>query len=128
MGGSRRCCVRDIFCIGLFSEYSRFHFYLLTILFHDCYEVTLTCHPLRYAQEAAGIKALIGVETEFILLSSTDPITPSNTHSWSDNLKLPSGSTEQIVMREIADNIQKAGIVLEMYHGEAAPGQVRLAC
>lgn len=82
------------------------------------------CLLLRYAQELANIKCLVGVETEFILLSSTDPITAVNHHGWCDTLKTPSGSIEAKVMREIADNLQKAGVDLEMYHAEATPGQV----
>ena len=38
--------------------------------------------------------------------------------------KLPSGSIETIVLQEIAENLESAGIELQMYHGEAAPGQV----
>ena len=58
------------------------------------------------------------------MLSSTDPITPVHNHGWCDALALSSETPGERVTREIADNLQRAGIVLEMYHAEAAPGQV----
>ena len=68
---------------------------------------------------------LVGFETEFILLSSTNPIVPVNQHGWSNSTALPSGSVEAKVMREIADGLKEGGVELQMYHSEAAPGQVR---
>ncbi|KAF8317666.1 glutamine synthetase/guanido kinase [Clavulina sp. PMI_390] len=78
---------------------------------------------LQYAREVAQIEFLVGFETEFILLSSTDPITAVNPHGYCDTLKTPSGSIEAVVMRNIADNLNEACIPLQMYHAEAAPGQ-----
>ena len=72
----------------------------------------------------AGVEFLVGFETEFILLKSTSPIQAVNTHSWSSSKKLPSGSVETKVLDEIANALQKSGITLQMYHAEAAPGQV----
>ncbi|KAJ6466605.1 hypothetical protein C8R47DRAFT_1326242 [Mycena vitilis] len=66
---------------------------------------------------------LIGFETEFILLKSTDPIEPVHIHDWSASAGLLAGSTEATVLQEIADAIRTSGIPLEMYHPEAAPGQ-----
>lgn len=79
----------------------------------------------RYAREVAGIELIVGFETEYILLTSIDPPVPINVHGWNDTLSTPTGSMEDIVNEEIADNIQAADIELEMYHAEAAPGQVR---
>ncbi|KAJ6630997.1 hypothetical protein B0H10DRAFT_702781 [Mycena sp. CBHHK59/15] len=66
---------------------------------------------------------LVGFETEFILLKSTDPVEPSNIHDWSASDGLLAGSTESIVLQEIADAVRASGIALEMFHPEAAPGQ-----
>ncbi|KAJ7510416.1 hypothetical protein B0H11DRAFT_2216215 [Mycena galericulata] len=70
-----------------------------------------------------GTEFLVGFETEFILLKSTDPVEAVNIHDWSSSAGLLAGSTESIVLQEIADAITASGIPLEMYHPEAAPGQ-----
>lgn len=67
---------------------------------------------------------LVGFETEFILLKSTSPIEAVNSHGWSNSPKLPSGSVETKVLQEIAKSLQESGVELQMYHAEAAPGQV----
>ncbi|KAJ7106496.1 hypothetical protein C8R43DRAFT_1140527 [Mycena crocata] len=66
---------------------------------------------------------LVGFESEFILLKGTDPVEPGNIHDWSSSVGLLAGSTESIILQEIADAITAAGISLEMFHPEAAPGQ-----
>ena len=86
-----------------------------------CEMLTLT---FRDAKTNAGVEFLVGFETEFILLKSTSPIQAINTHGWSCSKKLPSGSVEAKVLDEIANALRKSGINLQMYHAEAAPGQV----
>jgi glutamine synthetase len=81
-------------------------------------------HSLRVAK-AAGAEFLVGIETEFILLKSTDPIEPVNDDGFCMSSKLSTGSTPAIVLEEIADALETSGIQLLMYHAEAAPGQVR---
>jgi glutamine synthetase len=73
----------------------------------------------------ADVDFLVGFESEFILLKSTKPVEACNYHSWSATNGFLSGSTEALVLKEIADSIQASGIELQMYHPEAAPGQVR---
>ena len=70
---------------------------------------------------------MVGVETEFTLLKPTtsNPLEPVNGHQWSTTLAVATGTVEAQVMEEIADAIQVDGIELQMYHSEAAPGQVR---
>ncbi|KAI0341099.1 FLU1-II [Trametopsis cervina] len=76
------------------------------------------------ASAGAGVTYLVGFESEFILLSQTTPaIVPVNWADWSTSAKLPSGTVESKVMEEIADALEDAGIELQMYHAEAAPGQ-----
>jgi len=71
-----------------------------------------------------GVSFLLGVEHEFILLSETSPKPIAvNSADWSTANKLPTGKVETLVMEKIADAIQEAGIELQMYHAEAAPGQ-----
>lgn len=79
----------------------------------------------RYAKQELGIQFLVGVETEFTLLKSINPIVPVNSCEYSTVLGLTTGTVEARVLEEIADALQADGINVEMYHAEAAPGQVR---
>ncbi|KZV68337.1 FLU1-II protein [Peniophora sp. CONT] len=72
---------------------------------------------------AAGFEFLVGIETEFILLRSVDPIEAVNDYPWSTTAALPTGAKETLCMEEIADALLASGIELLMYHAEAAPGQ-----
>ncbi|KAG2355581.1 hypothetical protein BDR07DRAFT_1381418 [Suillus spraguei] len=69
---------------------------------------------------------LVGFETEFILLKSTNPIEAVNPHGWNSTRALPSGTKETEVIEEIARGIIDSGIELMMYHSEAAPGQYEI--
>ena len=77
----------------------------------------------RKAKNISGIEFLVGFESEFILLEDTHPIKAVNQHGWCNSLGLPSGSKESTVLEEIADALEAAGIELQMYHPEGAPGQ-----
>ncbi|EDR06640.1 uncharacterized protein LACBIDRAFT_328500 [Laccaria bicolor S238N-H82] len=77
----------------------------------------------RKAKNELDLSFLIGIESEFILLKQTNPIEAVNNHGWSNSTALPSGSIEAKVLEEIADALNAAGIELQMYHAEAAPGQ-----
>lgn len=68
---------------------------------------------------------LVGVETEFILLTSTDPISAVNDGPWSASRALLTGSVAEKCLENIVTALQYGGIDLLMYHSEAAPGQVR---
>jgi glutamine synthetase len=70
------------------------------------------------------VEFLVGVETEFILLRSTDPISAVNGAPWSASRGLLSGSVAEKCLEEIADALKHGDIELLMYHSEAAPGQV----
>lgn len=78
----------------------------------------------RLAREAAGVSYLAGFEAEFVLLKSTSPPVGINNADYAVSQKLPAGSIEAKVLEEIVDALQDAGIEVEKYHGEAAPGQV----
>ncbi|GJE98647.1 glutamine synthetase [Phanerochaete sordida] len=79
---------------------------------------------VKRAQDEAGVSYLAGFEHEFILLSATKPkIVPVNEADWSVSSKMPCGAVETTVMEEIAMKLAEAGIELQMYHAEAAPGQ-----
>jgi glutamine synthetase len=71
-----------------------------------------------------GVEFLVGVETEFILLKSTDPISAVNDAPYSASRGLLAGSVAEKCLEDIADALQYGGIDLLMYHTEAAPGQV----
>ncbi|KAF8905670.1 hypothetical protein CPB85DRAFT_1254865 [Mucidula mucida] len=76
--------------------------------------------------ESAGIEFLVGFESEFILLKSTDPVVPSNVHQWSGTTAMLNGSAEAAILEEIADALRDSHIQLQMYHAEAAPGQYEI--
>lgn len=80
----------------------------------------------RLAKEKAGVSYLVGFEHEFVLLKSTSPPVEVNNADYAVSTKLPAGSVEAKVVEEIADALQDAGIELQKYHAEAAPGQVSL--
>ncbi|KAI0642082.1 FLU1-II [Trametes meyenii] len=78
----------------------------------------------REAKEKAGVSFLVGVESEFILMSATSPeFVVVNNADWSTAAKMRTGSVETIVLEEIAQCLLDAGIELQLYHAEAAPGQ-----
>lgn len=76
---------------------------------------------------ATGIDFLVGFETEFVLLKSTDPVVPVDAEgSWCSVSALPAGATETRCLEEIADSLELAGIEVLMYHREVAPGQFEI--
>ncbi len=70
-----------------------------------------------------GIEFQIGSETEVIFVNK-DGSGYANDYGWSESRALPAGSAVATACEEIADGIQEAGITLNMYHSEGAPGQV----
>jgi hypothetical protein len=78
----------------------------------------------REAKTACDVDYLVGFETEFILLKSTSPIEPISIHAWSSARALRSGSTSTTAVDEMVHAIELSGIEVQIYHGEAAPGQV----
>jgi glutamine synthetase len=87
------------------------------------------CEPFlilfdREAKTASDVDFLVGFETEFILLKSTTPIEPVSIHAWTSADALRSGSTATTVVAEMVHAIELSGIEVQIYHGEAAPGQV----
>lgn len=74
-----------------------------------------------------GVEFLVGIEMEFVLLKSTNPVRTANTASNQSSgvNALLTGLPETQVLEEIADALIQSGIHLETYHPETAPGQVR---
>lgn len=77
------------------------------------------------AKQTDDVNFLIGFETEVIFLKSTEHIVAVNDYGWSESPAILQGSPEDTVLKEVADALLVAGIELQMYHAEAAPGQVR---
>ncbi|KAH9918703.1 glutamine synthetase/guanido kinase [Epithele typhae] len=74
--------------------------------------------------EMAGIRYLVGVESEFILLKQTRPAPVfAAIGDWSCSSKTRTGSAEAAILERIATCLLDAGVELQMYHAEAAPGQ-----
>ena len=78
----------------------------------------------REAKTASDVDFLVGFETEFVLLKSTSPIEPINIHSWTSADALRSGSMSTKVVADMVQAVELSGIEVQIYHGEAAPGQV----
>lgn len=79
---------------------------------------------VKEAQDRAGVSFLVGVESEFILLKETTPEPVfACSGDWSTSVKFRTGSAEAAALEEIARCLVEAGIELQMYHAEAAPGQ-----
>ena len=76
----------------------------------------------------AGAEFLVGFESEFTLLKSDEPAVAVGTYQFSSSASLRTGAVATIVMDKIARAILLSGIELQMYHGEAGPGQVDLSC
>ncbi|KAJ3575762.1 hypothetical protein NP233_g883 [Leucocoprinus birnbaumii] len=75
------------------------------------------------AKKSSNVDFLVGFESEFILLSSTNPVKPSNDHQWSAPGGFLAGSKEAAILQEIGNAMQTSGLSLQMIHSEAAPGQ-----
>ncbi|KAF8174095.1 hypothetical protein BJ912DRAFT_1077780 [Pholiota molesta] len=75
------------------------------------------------ARDELGVEFLVGFESEFILLAGESPYEPVSTHEFSSSQALRAGAVATIVMDEIARQVQASDIELQMYHGEASPGQ-----
>ncbi|PCH36913.1 glutamine synthetase/guanido kinase [Wolfiporia cocos MD-104 SS10] len=102
-------------------------FLLVPERFRSTSAAELTIHEPSDAWHSAGLSFLAGFESEFILLRETSPKPVAGNHGdWTTSAKLPAGSIEERVLEEIADALQDAGIELQMYHGEAAPGQYEI--
>ncbi|KAH7108273.1 FLU1-II [Auriculariales sp. MPI-PUGE-AT-0066] len=68
----------------------------------------------------------MGFEIEVIYLNSVIPMVTPNDYSWSLTKATPAGSKISEALEETANALREMGIELEMYHGEAAPGQYEL--
>ncbi|KAI1798339.1 glutamine synthetase/guanido kinase [Ganoderma leucocontextum] len=85
---------------------------------------TILARLVKESQDRAGVSFLVGVESEFILLKATTPEPVyACSGDWSTSVKFRTGSVEAEVLEEIARCLVEAGIELQMYHAEAAPGQ-----
>ncbi|KAH8116223.1 glutamine synthetase/guanido kinase [Phellopilus nigrolimitatus] len=78
------------------------------------------------AKKTDDVEFLVGFETEVIFLKSVDPIEAVNEYGWSESAAICAGTPEAKALEEIADALQLAGIELQMYHAEAAPGQFEI--
>ncbi|EIW78078.1 glutamine synthetase guanido kinase [Coniophora puteana RWD-64-598 SS2] len=87
---------------------------------------TILRRVTKQAKEELGVEFLVGFESEFVLLSATDPPKAINDDGWCIASSISAGTKGQEVLEEIADAIQQAGIELQMYHSEAAPGQYEI--
>ncbi|KAF7796369.1 hypothetical protein EIP86_007546 [Pleurotus ostreatoroseus] len=78
---------------------------------------------VKDARDRAGVLFLVGFESEFVLLKSTDPIVTINNADYSTSAKLPGGAIESVVLEEISESLLSAGVEVQQYHGEGGRGQ-----
>ncbi|KAH8998168.1 hypothetical protein EDB92DRAFT_2111966 [Lactarius akahatsu] len=69
------------------------------------------------------VEFLVGFETEFIVLKTTQPVGTENDATWSASCAFSPGSDAAKCLEEIANALQTGEIELLMYHSESAPGQ-----
>lgn len=78
-----------------------------------------------------GISYLVGFEIEVVLLESIDPLVPVDgglrNHAWSTHSSLRSGSKGLAFIQRAVEHLEEAGIGVEQWHAESAPGQYELA-
>ncbi|TFK65119.1 glutamine synthetase/guanido kinase [Pluteus cervinus] len=89
---------------------------------------TILKKVLEDAKKTSGVEFLVGFETEFILLWKADAsgVLPVDMHGWSNSQALYTGHQGSIVLEEIVQALTEAGVEVQMYHSEAAPGQYEL--
>jgi len=83
----------------------------------------------RIVQEAKTVcdgEFLVGFETEFILLKSTNPLEPTSIHAANSADALRSGSISTTAVADMVHAIELSGIEVQIYHGEAAAGQYEI--
>lgn len=69
---------------------------------------------------------LTGFETEVIFVKYDNYSVAANDYLYCDTLAICAGTPEAAAVEEIAEALDKAGIELQLYHSEGAPGQVSL--
>ncbi|PFH47991.1 hypothetical protein AMATHDRAFT_150829 [Amanita thiersii Skay4041] len=77
----------------------------------------------REAKTEFGIDYLVGFETEFMLLQSTEPLVAAGHHRSSAFRALLTGTVVTTVMQKIADSLRSSGVELMSYHAKQGPGQ-----
>lgn len=66
----------------------------------------------------------MGFETEVIFLEDgVHPPVAISEHAWSTSLSMRSSSVGKAIVEEIYDVLMDAGIEVEQFHAESAPGQ-----
>jgi glutamine synthetase len=71
-----------------------------------------------------GVEFLIGFESEFYLLESTDPVRVNSHHQYSEAKGLLTNLRETKALEEIVDALIDSGIKVETWHPETGHGQV----
>ena len=70
------------------------------------------------------VNFLVGFEIEFTLLKSSVRGEHVNEEWLSTTSSMRTGTPERVFLTEIADALRIGGVELQMFHAEAAPGQV----
>ena len=79
---------------------------------------------IRKAKEQQDVSFLVGFETEVVFLEDgAFPPVPISNHAWSTSLSMRSSGVGKALVEEIYDVLTDAGIEVQQFHAESAPGQ-----
>lgn len=86
---------------------------------------------LQQSVVESGVSYMIGFELEVVLLQSTSPeVVPVDgdrrDHAWSKAAGMRSGSEGYRIVTKIVDALEEAGVTVEQWHPESAPGQFEI--
>jgi glutamine synthetase len=87
---------------------------------------TILKRVVKEAQGDYNISFLAGFETEVVFLEDSFPPTPISNHAWSTSLSLRTNSIGKSIVEEIHDVLSAAGVEVQQFHGESAPGQYEI--
>jgi glutamine synthetase len=73
-----------------------------------------------------GVEFLLGFESEFYLLESTDPVRVNSQHQYSEAKGLLTSLRETKALEEIVDALIDSGIKVETWHPETGHGQYEI--
>ncbi|KXN82102.1 Protein fluG [Leucoagaricus sp. SymC.cos] len=74
-----------------------------------------------------GVEFLVGFESEFCFLESTNPVKHANIHQYSDARGLIPSLRESQCLEEIVNSLIDSGVQVETWHCEAGPGQYEIS-
>ena len=70
---------------------------------------------------------LVGFETEVVFLENGSfPPVPISNHAWSTSLSMRTSGLGKAIVEEVYDVLTDAGVEVQQFHAESAPGQYEI--